>query len=56
MVPTVEWKDGAIRLLRGPKPAPDSSRIPGAPAIPRAVAQAIRELKVRGAPAIGAEA
>lgn len=54
MVPTVEWKDGAIRLL-------DQSRLPAAVEFLdcrdyRAVAQAIRELKVRGAPAIGVTA
>lgn len=54
MVPTVEWKDGAIRLL-------DQSRLPTHVEFLdcrdyRAVAQAIRELKVRGAPAIGVTA
>lgn len=54
MVPTVEWKDGAVCLL-------DQSRLPGAVEILacrdyRAVADAIRELKVRGAPAIGVTA
>jgi len=54
MVPTVEWKDGAVCLL-------DQSRLPGAVEIitcrdVRAVADAIRRLKVRGAPAIGVTA
>ena len=54
MVPTVEWKDGAVRLL-------DQSRLPTAVDFIdcrdyQAVAQAIRELKVRGAPAIGVTA
>jgi methylthioribose-1-phosphate isomerase len=54
MVPTVEWKDGAVRLL-------DQSRLPGAVEFLhcrdyREVAAAIRELKVRGAPAIGVTA
>lgn len=54
MVPTVEWKDGAVRLL-------DQSRLPSHVEFVdcrdyRAVAQAIRELKVRGAPAIGVTA
>ncbi len=54
MVPTVEWKDGAVRLL-------DQSRLPTAVEFLdcrnyREVAQAIRELKVRGAPAIGVTA
>ncbi|ALA58232.1 S-methyl-5-thioribose-1-phosphate isomerase [Nitrospira moscoviensis] len=54
MVPTVEWKDGAVCLL-------DQSRLPGTVEILtcrdyRAVADAIRELKVRGAPAIGVTA
>ena len=54
MVPTVEWKDGAVRLL-------DQSRLPSHVEFLdcrdyRAVAQAIRELKVRGAPAIGVTA
>ena len=54
MVPTVEWKDGAVRLL-------DQSRLPTQIEFLdcrdyRAVAQAIRELKVRGAPAIGVTA
>jgi methylthioribose-1-phosphate isomerase len=54
MVPTVEWKDGTVCLL-------DQSRLPGAVEILtcrdyRAVADAIRELKVRGAPAIGVTA
>src|SRR6185295_16212132 len=54
MVPTVEWKDGAVRLL-------DQSRLPGQVMFLecrdyRDVARAIRELKVRGAPAIGVTA
>lgn len=54
MVPTVEWKDGFVRLL-------DQSRLPGAVEFLecgeyRAVADAIRQLKVRGAPAIGVTA
>ena len=54
MVPTVEWKDGAVRLL-------DQSRLPTHVEFLdcrdyQAVAQAIRELKVRGAPAIGVTA
>lgn len=54
MVPTVEWKDGAVRLL-------DQSRLPTSVEFIdcrdyQAVAQAIRELKVRGAPAIGVTA
>ena len=54
MVPTVEWKDGAVRLL-------DQSRLPRAVEFLTcrdylAVAGAIRELKVRGAPAIGVTA
>ena len=54
MVPTVEWKEGAVRLL-------DQSRLPSQVEFLdcrdyRSVAQAIRELKVRGAPAIGVTA
>lgn len=54
MVPTVEWKDGAVRLL-------DQSRLPETIAFLdcrhyQAVADAIRTLKVRGAPAIGVTA
>lgn len=54
MIPTVEWKDGAVRLL-------DQSRLPGQVAYldcrdVESVARAIRELKVRGAPAIGVTA
>ncbi|MGQ0666450.1 MAG: S-methyl-5-thioribose-1-phosphate isomerase [Nitrospiraceae bacterium] len=54
MVPTVEWKDGVIRLL-------DQSRLPEAVEFLdchdyREVADAIRQLKVRGAPAIGVTA
>lgn len=54
MVPTVEWKDGAVRLL-------DQSRLPEAVEFLdcrdyQTVADAIRTLKVRGAPAIGVTA
>ena len=54
MIPTVEWKDGAVRLL-------DQSRLPQEIEFidcrdVEAVASAIRELKVRGAPAIGVTA
>jgi methylthioribose-1-phosphate isomerase len=54
MVPTVEWKDGAVRLL-------DQSRLPETIDFLdcrdyQAVADAIRQLKVRGAPAIGVTA
>jgi methylthioribose-1-phosphate isomerase len=54
MVPTVEWKDGAVRLL-------DQSRLPESVEFLDcrdylAVARAIRDLKVRGAPAIGVTA
>jgi methylthioribose-1-phosphate isomerase len=54
MVPTVEWKDGAVRLL-------DQSRLPETITFLdcrdyQAVADAIRTLKVRGAPAIGVTA
>ncbi len=54
MVSTVAWKDGAVRLL-------DQSRLPGAVEFftcqdYQAVATAIRELKVRGGPAIGVTA
>jgi methylthioribose-1-phosphate isomerase len=54
MLPTVEWKNGAVRLL-------DQSRLPERVAFLncrtyKAVASAIRELKVRGAPAIGVTA
>jgi methylthioribose-1-phosphate isomerase len=54
MVPTVEWKDGVVRLL-------DQSRLPESVEFldcrdVETVAQAIRELKVRGAPAIGVTA
>jgi methylthioribose-1-phosphate isomerase len=54
MVPTVEWKDGSVRLL-------DQSRLPGSVEFLdcrdyREVADAIRTLKVRGAPAIGVTA
>ncbi len=54
MVPTVEWKNGAIRLL-------DQSRLPTHVEFIecrdyQTVARAIRDLKVRGAPAIGVTA
>ncbi len=54
MVPTVEWKNGKVRIL-------DQSRLPERVEFlecqdARAVEQAIRELKVRGAPAIGVTA
>ena len=54
MIPTVEWKEGAVRLL-------DQSRLPETVEFldcrdVEAVAGAIRELKVRGAPAIGVTA
>ncbi|MDF0667329.1 MAG: S-methyl-5-thioribose-1-phosphate isomerase [Nitrospira sp.] len=54
MVPTVEWKDGAVRLL-------DQSRLPEVVEFLDCrdyltVAEAIRTLKVRGAPAIGVTA
>ncbi len=54
MIPTVEWKDGAVCLL-------DQSRLPGTVEVLTcrtylAVADAIRHLKVRGAPAIGVTA
>ena len=54
MIPTVEWKEGAVRLL-------DQSRLPEHVEFLdcrdyRQVADAIRELKVRGAPAIGVTA
>jgi methylthioribose-1-phosphate isomerase len=54
MVPTVEWKNDEIRLL-------DQSRLPGAVEFLvcrtyQDVAEAIRHLKVRGAPAIGVTA
>ena len=54
MVPTVEWKDGVVRLL-------DQSRLPEHVEFLNcrdylAVADAIRSLKVRGAPAIGVTA
>jgi methylthioribose-1-phosphate isomerase len=54
MIPTVEWKDGAVRLL-------DQSRLPRHVEYldcrdVESVASAIRELKVRGAPAIGVTA
>jgi methylthioribose-1-phosphate isomerase len=54
MVPTVEWKDGAVCLL-------DQSRLPEQVEFVmcrdyQTVARAIRELKVRGAPALGVTA
>jgi methylthioribose-1-phosphate isomerase len=54
MIPTVEWKDGAVRLL-------DQSRLPEQVEFLecrdyQTVARAIRELRVRGAPAIGVTA
>jgi methylthioribose-1-phosphate isomerase len=54
MVPTVEWKNGAVRLL-------DQSKLPGSVEFLdcrdyQTVAEAIRTLKVRGAPAIGVTA
>jgi methylthioribose-1-phosphate isomerase len=54
MIPTVEWKDGAVRLL-------DQSRLPEHVEFIdcrdyQTVAAAIRELRVRGAPAIGVTA
>jgi methylthioribose-1-phosphate isomerase len=54
MIPTVEWKNGAVRLL-------DQSRLPETVEFLdcqnyKTVADAIRTLKVRGAPAIGVTA
>lgn len=54
MVPTIEWKQGAVRLL-------DQSKLPGTVEFLdchdyQTVADAIRTLKVRGAPAIGVTA
>lgn len=54
MIPTVEWKDGVVCLL-------DQSLLPGRVEVlecrdDSTVAEAIRELKVRGAPAIGVTA
>ncbi len=54
MVPTVEWKNGVVRLL-------DQSKLPGSVEFLdcrdyQTVAEAIRTLKVRGAPAIGVTA
>jgi methylthioribose-1-phosphate isomerase len=54
MVPTVEWKDGAVRVL-------DQTRLPGEVVFLdcrtyQEVGTAIRDLKVRGAPAIGVTA
>lgn len=54
MIPTVEWRNNTVRLL-------DQSRLPGEVEVLecrdyRQVAAAIRELRVRGAPAIGVTA
>jgi methylthioribose-1-phosphate isomerase len=54
MIPTIEWKGGAVRLL-------DQSRLPEHIEFLdcrdyQTVARAIRELRVRGAPAIGVTA
>ena len=54
MIPTVEWKDGQVRIL-------DQSVLPEDVCFLdcedyACVADAIRELKVRGAPAIGVTA
>ena len=54
MIPTVEWSNGVVRIL-------DQSRLPAHVEYlecrdSEAVGQAIRELKVRGAPAIGVTA
>jgi methylthioribose-1-phosphate isomerase len=54
VIPTVEWKDGAVRLL-------DQSRLPEQVEFLdcrdyQTVAEAIRGLRVRGAPAIGVTA
>ena len=54
MIPTVEWKNGAVRLL-------DQSVLPGRVEVLecrdyQTVARAIRDLRVRGAPAIGVTA
>jgi methylthioribose-1-phosphate isomerase len=54
MVPTVEWKDNQVRIL-------DQSVLPEVVRFLDCteyteVAEAIRELKVRGAPAIGVTA
>lgn len=54
MIPTVEWRDGVVRLL-------DQSLLPEKVTILEcqdyySVANAIRELRVRGAPAIGVTA
>ena len=50
MIPTVEWKEGGVWLL-------DQSQLPGHTKLLEckdvaAVASAIQELKVRGAPAL----
>ena len=54
MIPTVEWKNGVVRLL-------DQSLLPGQVKVIdcrdfQTVAEAIRNLRVRGAPAIGVTA
>lgn len=54
MIPTVEWKDGVVRLL-------DQSQLPGRVEMlecqdVESVVSAIRSLRVRGAPAIGVTA
>ena len=54
MISTVEWRDGVVRIL-------DQSLLPGTVEVMECrdyltVAQAIRELRVRGAPAIGVTA
>ncbi|MDR4486842.1 MAG: S-methyl-5-thioribose-1-phosphate isomerase [Nitrospirales bacterium] len=54
MIPTVEWRDGQVRIL-------DQTALPGTVQFVdcveyEAVAEAIRTLKVRGAPAIGVTA
>jgi len=54
MIPTIEWKDGAVRLL-------DQSRLPEHVEFldcrdHLTIAKAIRELRIRGAPAIGVAA
>lgn len=54
MIPTVEWKDGVVHLL-------DQSKLPGQVIVVEchdytSVANAIRDLQVRGAPAIGVTA
>ena len=54
MIPTIEWKNGVVRLL-------DQSLLPGRVQVIdcrdyQTVAEAIRNLRVRGAPAIGVTA